>query len=131
MKYHTRIYCDGSFSNGNLGWSIVITKKRKILKALFGSTNCGKSSGDAEKAAIEHAMKWIDENKCFDATIYSDCKEAIKELKGNGYTIRHVRSHGYNRWHDFADALAKIATMSNAESIIKLYKNDENNKSSK
>lgn len=125
------VYTDGSFNGKNASWAFVVIQDNKPLFSkkgvLYGDINSMWQIGGEIKAA-ENAVLWAKESGCRININYdyigvenwalgnwktkNPHTKAYKEFMQNhkDYVNSYVKikSHSFNKWNDFADALAKI-----------------------
>jgi len=123
-----KVYLDGSFINGSVGYGLVILKGEEVVEELFGTvgdTSTRQVAG--ELYAVEEAIRWCRKHSVKEVSIYYDYKGIEKWatgewkakqpltqkyaafVRGSGIRIHwhKVASHTGDHWNDRADELAK------------------------
>ncbi len=139
-----KIYVDGSYMNGKVGYGAIILKSDTPVKEIYGvvtddyATQSRQVGG--EIVAVQEGLKWCENEGIKDASIYYDFqnleKWATGEYKTNNTLSQSyksfidnckinikwykVKSHTGVKWNDKADELAKLGI-----TMITNKKNDE------
>ncbi len=126
-----KIYVDGSYIDGSIGYGFVVIKNNEIIKEEAGSVEdplyVKSHQVGGEIKAVEKAVNWAEKKGINKVNIYYDLANLEKWITGEykarnpmtqeyrnkikessiKITWQKVESHTGDRWNEYADKLAK------------------------